>query len=636
MTLDTHSSNGHSPLPLAGRARPGPGPDTSAPTAVLTVVIPTRNEADGIDHLLATLAELLPAPAEVIFVDDSDDVTPYRVREIVRRRGPGGPDVRLVHRTGHQRDGGLGSAVVEGIRRARGAYVCVMDGDLQHPPDLITALLERIHRGDVDLVNASRYTDAGAPDGLSRARRNTSRAFGLTAKATFPGRLRAVTDPMSGFFLFRRGAVDPECLQPRGFKILLEILARQPELRLAEVGYTFGNRASGKSKATPRQAARYLAQLTQLRIDGWRENKAPRHAPYDYDVHGIITVRSDVGLPELERFRVRMLARPPAISVRVVDFDPREAGTLIDLTAVSPKIRFDEWLGRRGFSIAVEAGDTTTAEVSRMVARSPHVLYTNVVEPILRWRLVERGYALVHAACFTVDGEAHLVTARTDTGKTTTMLKILERGDYSFISDDLTLIDRTGIVLTYPKPLTISHHTVHALTCAELGPIERFFLPLQSRLHSRNGRLMAFKLAAMGVPVATLNTVAQIIIPPPKYHVDRLVPGVRCGRAGSAERLWIIRRGQEPSRDLDHEEAVEILLENCEDAYGFPPYECIERLMLAAGGDDLRLQEREIIRAGLDQVPARLLSSTTLAWAEDIHAEIERSRQMGALAETLA
>ena len=60
-------------------------------------------------------------------------------------------------------------------------------------------------------------------------------------------------------------------------------------------------------------------------------------------------------------------------------------------------------------------------EVSGLVRRSPHVLYTNVVEPLLRWTLAERGYALVHAACVTSGDRAFLITARTDTGKTTTV-----------------------------------------------------------------------------------------------------------------------------------------------------------------------------------------------------------------------
>ena len=53
-----------------------------------------------------------------------------------------------------------------------------------------------------------------------------------------------------------------------------------------------------------------------------------------------------------------------------------------------------------------------------------------------------------------------MLTARTDTGKTTTALKLLDHFPYSFLSDDLTIVCPDGRVLAYPKPLTISRHTV--------------------------------------------------------------------------------------------------------------------------------------------------------------------------------
>lgn len=597
---------------------------------VLSLIIPTRNEADGIEPLIERIALRLTVSAEVIFVDDSDDTTPYLVSRLAERNNPAWPTIRLVHRTGRQRTGGLGSAVVEGLRRAQGTYVCVMDADLQHPPLLIEQLLAQLRDNNADLAIASRFLDANEVTGFSRIRRRASRGFAMAAHLSFPVRLRDITDPMSGFFAFRRDAVDPEILKPRGFKILLEILARQRGLRTAEVSYEFGSRKSGQSKASAREAARYLSSLTSMRVGAWLPRRRVERGSFSYDVHGIITVFSEGRLPELERFRVRELSGPPTISVRISDFDPRDPGTLVDLTSVSPSIRYDEQLGRRGFTVSIEAGEVTTASVSPLIARSPHVLYTNVVEPLLRWSLVKRGYALVHAACFNVDGSSHLVTARTDTGKTTTMLKVLEQGDYAFMSDDLTLIDKHGTVLTYPKPLTISHHTVHALTSrAELGRIERFFLPAQSRVHSKGGREFAFKLAQMGIPVATLNTIVQIICPPPKYHVGRLVPGVRCEPVGKVERLWIITRGVDGSRELEHEEALETLLENCADAYGFPPYDSLERLMLSTSDDDLRVAEAEIIRSALRDVPARELSSSHMGWAEDINRHIVASRDEG-------
>src|SRR4029453_4056048 len=103
----------------------------------------------------------------------------------------------------------------------------------------------------------------------------------------------------------------------------------------------------------------------------------------------------------------------------------------------------------------------------------------------------EKGYALVHAACVASGEDALLVTARTDTGKTTTILRILDAEDHAFLSDDLVLVRPDGRVLSYPKRLTITRHTLKAVKKPLLSRRERFALIFQSRLHSRSGRRFA-------------------------------------------------------------------------------------------------------------------------------------------------
>ena len=89
---------------------------------------------------------------------------------------------------------------------------------------------------------------------------------GSAAKALFPLHLRGVTDPMSGFFLVRPGAIDLDALRPRGFKILLELLVRCPTLRRAEVGFTFAERHAEESKGSLREGLNYLRSLCELRF----------------------------------------------------------------------------------------------------------------------------------------------------------------------------------------------------------------------------------------------------------------------------------------------------------------------------------------------------------------------------------
>jgi hypothetical protein len=262
--------------------------------------------------------------------------------------------------------------------------------------------------------------------------------------------------------------------------------------------------------------------------------------------------------------------------------------------------------------------------------QSPHVLYTNVVEPILRWTFVEKGYALVHGACISFGENAYMITARTDTGKTTTILRLLDRqrratDNASFLSDDLTLVSPDGHVLTYPKPMTISHHTVAAINTPRLSWIERMTLPLQSRLHSRDGRKFALWLSKHNLPVATINTIVQLLVPPPKYHVQQLIPHARVAREARLAGLIVIERGGDGDVSLAHQEGLDILLANCEDAYGFPPYETIKTVLHNTHALDLRAVERGIIEQALYGLPATLLRSSKMDWSYRIPALVNGS-----------
>ncbi len=152
----------------------------------------------------------------------------------------------LIHRRPADRAGGLGGAVVAGIRAARAPFVCVMDADLQHPPELLEDMYSEAMETGSDVVVASRFCRGGDKGTFSRMRTALSRVSTRAAMLLFPTRLWHVSDPMSGCFIVRREAVDLDCLRPRGFKILLEILVRTPGLRVSEVPFGFGERNAGR------------------------------------------------------------------------------------------------------------------------------------------------------------------------------------------------------------------------------------------------------------------------------------------------------------------------------------------------------------------------------------------------------
>jgi dolichol-phosphate mannosyltransferase len=227
----------------------------------LSVVVPTYNERDNVAELLRRLAEALPPRSEVVIVDDSTDGTAAKAR-LVAAKLP--TPVRVRHR--NVAEGGLGGAVVEGFRLARGEWIVVMDADLQHPPASVADLVVAGDWTGADIVVASRYVGDGSGAGLDGAyRRLVSRSSTWLARLAFPETLRGVSDPMSGFFAIRAGAVDLDQLKPDGFKILMECLVRSGSARVVEVPYEFGHRHAGESKSSIREGLRFLRHLAELR-----------------------------------------------------------------------------------------------------------------------------------------------------------------------------------------------------------------------------------------------------------------------------------------------------------------------------------------------------------------------------------
>ncbi|MFT4010632.1 MAG: glycosyltransferase family 2 protein [Nocardioidaceae bacterium] len=232
----------------------------------LTVIVPTFNEAPNVAELVGRVSgALAEAPgaydAEILFVDDSTDDTPDVIARVAQTSSI---PVRLLHRD--EGIGGLGGAVVEGLYAATADRCVIMDGDLQHPPEKIPELVDRLGNGDVDLVVASRYAGGGTAHGLAdRGRVLVSRGSTLVTKAMFPIKLHDVSDPMTGFFALDRRRIDLAGLKPRGFKILLEMLARK-NLDVAEVPFDFADRFAGESKASLRQGIHFLTQLAALRF----------------------------------------------------------------------------------------------------------------------------------------------------------------------------------------------------------------------------------------------------------------------------------------------------------------------------------------------------------------------------------
>jgi len=204
-------------------------------------------------------AALANVDHEVVIVDDSaDSVTRGALAAVAVADGRW----QIIERPLWQQTG-LSTAVIEGIQAARGKVVCVMDGDLQHPPELIPKLLAAVET-EADLAVASRYVPGGSGAGLAgTGRRLVSRGATGLARALFP-ETRRTTDPLSGFFCCRRRALLGLEFRPLGFKVLLEVLVCNPSLRVVDIPLAIRERYSGESKASAHQGLLYLKHLWSL------------------------------------------------------------------------------------------------------------------------------------------------------------------------------------------------------------------------------------------------------------------------------------------------------------------------------------------------------------------------------------
>jgi hypothetical protein len=275
-------------------------------------------------------------------------------------------------------------------------------------------------------------------------------------------------------------------------------------------------------------------------------------------------------------------------------------------------------------------GNPMSVTAGPLLALSPHVLYTNIVEPLLRFLLVKRGFMLLHAACISIEGRSIMLSAQTDTGKTSTILSLLRRHGGTFYSDDMVVVSDQGTVSRYPKPLTISAHTLRSVPSHRLAPVQRLSLAWQSRLHSRGGRATGKRMSQFNLPMMAMNAGVQMLIPPPKYMITDLVD---CEIGGRIEirHVFLIERGSPALVAGVHQaDALTELLANTEDAYGFPPYaQLAPKLVIEGEGyDDLRLKERAILSSALRAAEVTRLRVDDFSWPEMIRARSDKADEV--------
>ncbi len=222
-----------------------------------SIVIPTYNEAGGIERLIGTLAEIFRSnglDGELVVVDDNSPDGTGSIVDALAERFP----VRCLHRPGKL---GLSSGVIDGWRFARPESVALgaMDADFSHDATVVPRLVAAVASGKYGLAVGSRYVKGGGIENWPFKRKVTSI---VACAIAWP--LTPIRDITSGFFLVRRDALEGVELDPIGFKIGLEVAAKARYGKVIEIPYVFKDRVVGESKLNGKEITNYLRQLRRL------------------------------------------------------------------------------------------------------------------------------------------------------------------------------------------------------------------------------------------------------------------------------------------------------------------------------------------------------------------------------------
>lgn len=203
----------------------------------ISIVVPFYNEGEGVNSFYRALSEVLESipgyEMEVVCVDDgSQDDTLEKLVSIVRKD----PRFRVIELS---RNFGKEAALTAGIDAAKGDAVIPIDADLQDPPELISALVEKWEEG-AEVVLARRVDRSSDPF----LKRKTAELF-----YRFHNRLSTVQIPenVGDFRLMDRVAVDALKQLPEQQRFMKGLFA-WIGFKTTSVDYARSRRTSGNSK----------------------------------------------------------------------------------------------------------------------------------------------------------------------------------------------------------------------------------------------------------------------------------------------------------------------------------------------------------------------------------------------------
>ncbi len=226
---------------MSSSRRETPDPATGAGALI---VVPTYNERENLEALIAAILARLPE-VHVLVVDDN---SPDGTGALADGLAAADPRLHAIHRAGKL---GLGTAYLAGFRWAlQRDYTAVfeMDADFSHQPRFLPDFLRELERND--LVLGCRYMSGGGVEDWGLGRQLISRGGNLYARLVLGV---PFTDLTGGFKCFRRAvleALDLDAVHQVGYGFQIELTWRTlgAGFRVGQVPIIFPDRTKGQSK----------------------------------------------------------------------------------------------------------------------------------------------------------------------------------------------------------------------------------------------------------------------------------------------------------------------------------------------------------------------------------------------------
>mgnify|MGYP000377271890 CR=1 FL=1 len=203
-----------------------------------------------------------------------------------------------------------------------------------------------------------------------------------------------------------------------------------------------------------------------------------------YSIHDILKIKTNVDLQIPNYFKVND-------NIKKVDIEFVQK----DISYTVPEERkkrsgaFFYWIDKKALNIEYEIPIINARMIIDDLEGETKVTFTKaflkygdvlgLFEVIFALKIIQKGYSIIHAGCLKYRNDGVLLVALRDTGKTSTVLSLLDGVDFRFMSDDQVIVNEEGKALCYPRKVNISPYT---LTSDILKPSDDIVSRIKRRL----------------------------------------------------------------------------------------------------------------------------------------------------------